>query len=324
MTKIVLITAPYMKGFVEKFRPVFEHYHLELVVPEVEERMEEEEILNYAGQFDAVICGDDQYSAKVIEACLPRLKVISKWGTGIDSIDKEFAEKHNVMVGNTLNAFTEPVADSVMAYILAFARRQPWMDNDMKNGNWKKLAGHALNESVLGVIGVGYIGKAVIKRAHSFGMRVIGNDIINIDQDFIEETGIEILNLNELLSQADYVSLNCDLNPTSYRLINETTLGKMKSNAVLINTSRGSVVHEEALIQALKSKKIGGVAMDVFEFEPLAEDSPLLGFDSAMLAPHNSNSSPKAWNQVHWNSIRNLLIGLEIPYEDLSPELLNE
>ena len=96
------------------------------------------------------------------------------------------------------------------------------------------------------------------------------------------------------------------------------------ADAILINTSRGQVVHEEALIQALDSKKISGAAMDVFEFEPLAKDSKLLGFDSVMLAPHNSNSSPKAWDKVHWNSIRNLLIGLGIPHEDLSPELLNE
>lgn len=324
MAKTVLLTAPYMKPFVERFRPVFDHYNLNLIVPEVEERMEEEDILAFAGQFDGVICGDDYYTEKAIMACLPRLKVISKWGTGIDSINKDFAEKHGVMVGNTFNAFTEPVADTVMGYILAFARRQPWMDSAMKKGNWEKMSGHALHERTLGVVGVGNIGKAAIKRARAFGMRILGNDIIEIDQDFVEMMGVEMLELDDLLLQSDYVSLNCDLNPRSHHLINIDTLDKMKSNAVLINTARGPVVHENALIQVLQARKIAGAAMDVFEFEPIPKDSPLLKMDNVMLAPHNSNSSPMAWDRVHWNSIRNLLIGLSIPHKDLSPELLNE
>ncbi|MBT3240610.1 MAG: phosphoglycerate dehydrogenase [Chloroflexi bacterium] len=323
MPKTVLLTAPYMKPFVEKFRPVFDHYQLDLVVPEVEERMEEEDIQKFAGQFDGVICGDDQYTQKAIEACLPRLKVISKWGTGIDSIDKEFAETQGVLVGNTLNAFTQPVADTVLGYILAFARRQPWMDKDVKKGKWVKISGHALNESTLGVIGVGNIGKAVIRRAKAFGMKILGNDIVDIDPNFIKEFEVEMLSLDELLAKADYVSLNCDLNPTSYHLMDSNALNKMKESAVLINTARGPVVNEENFIKALNNKQIAGAALDVFEYEPLSKDSPLLNFENLMLAPHNSNSSPTAWEHVHWNSIRNLLIGLNIPHEDLSPELLN-
>ena len=323
MPKTVLLTAPYMKPFVEKFRPVFDHYQLDLVVPEVEERMEEEDIQKFAGQFDGVICGDDQYTQKAIEACLPRLKVISKWGTGIDSIDKEFAETQGVLVGNTLNAFTQPVADTVLGYILAFARRQPWMDKDVKKGKWVKISGHALNESTLGVIGVGNIGKAVIRRAKAFGIKILGNDIVDIDPNFIKEFEVEMLSLDELLAKADYVSLNCDLNPTSYHLMDSNALNKMKESAVLINTARGPVVNEENFIKALNNKQIAGAALDVFEYEPLSKDSPLLNFENLMLAPHNSNSSPTAWEHVHWNSIRNLLIGLNIPHEDLSPELLN-
>ena len=323
MPKTVLLTAPYMKPFVEKFRPVFDHYQLDLVVPEVEERMEEEDIQKFAGQFDGVICGDDQYTQKAIEACLPRLKVISKWGTGIDSIDKEFAETQGVLVGNTLNAFTQPVADTVLGYILAFARRQPWMDKDVKKGKWVKISGHALNESTLGVIGVGNIGKAVIRRAKAFGMKILGNDIVDIDPNFIKEFEVEMLSLDELLAKADYVSLNCDLNPTSYHLMDSNALNKMKESAVLINTARGPVVNEENFIKALNNKQIAVAALDEFEYEPLSKDSPLLNFENLMLAPHNSNSSPTAWEHVHWNSIRNLLIGLNIPHEDLSPELLN-
>jgi D-3-phosphoglycerate dehydrogenase len=311
----ILFTAPYMLPFLDRFRPVFERYDLELVTPPVEERLEKAQILELAGNFDGTICGDDHYSADVLQACVPRLKVISKWGTGIDSIDLKSAEELGVRVFRTPNAFSSPVADTVMGYILAFARRQPWMDQDMKTGLWEKLPGRSLSECTLGVIGVGNIGKAVLKRAHAFQMELLGNDIVQIEPEFIEQVGIEMTTLNDLLARADFISLNCDLNPTSHRLINLNTLLQIKSSGILINTARGQVVEESALIAALQAGTIGGAALDVFEEEPLPQDSPLLDMENVMLAPHNSNSSPTAWENVHWNSIRNLLEGLDIPYE---------
>ncbi|MGD2026723.1 MAG: phosphoglycerate dehydrogenase [Anaerolineales bacterium] len=316
----ILFSAPYMVPFIERFQPVFDHYQLDLIVVEVEERLEEEEILKYAGQFVGTICGDDRYTARVIEACLPRLKVISKWGTGIDSIDLDAAKRLGVIVGNTPNAFTLPVADTVLGYLLAFARRQPWMDAAMKSGLWEKIPGRALSECTLGVIGVGNIGKAVIRRARAFGMALLGTDIIEIPLDFVREMGLEMTSLDELLARADFVSVNCDLNPTSHHLINAQTLAKMKTTGVLINTARGPIVDELALIQALQNGVIGGAAMDVFEVEPLPEDSPLMQMDHVMIAPHNANSSPLAWERVHWNTIRNLLVGLGIQVEDFGSE----
>jgi D-3-phosphoglycerate dehydrogenase len=311
----VLFTAPYMIPFADRFKPVFDKYDLELIVPDVRERMEEADLLKYAGQFDGTICGDDCYTARVIEACVPRLKVISKWGTGIDSIDAEACSRYEITIGRTLNAFTLPVADSVLGYILAFARRQPWMDREMKAGKWEKIPGKALSECTLGVIGVGNVGKAVVLRAKAFGMKVFGNDIIEIDHGFLAETGLEMTTLQSLLVNSDFVSINCDLNSTSYHLINGDTLALMKPNAVLINSARGRLVDEKALIEALQTKRLAGAALDVFEFEPLRHDSPLLEMDNVMLAPHNSNSSPAAWERVHWNTIRNLLAGLGIEYE---------
>lgn len=313
----ILLTAPYMIPVVERFRPVFAHYGLDLIVPDVTERMDEEQLLAYAGQFDATVCGDDRYTRRVLEACAPRLKVLSKWGTGIDSIDKASAEALGMQVCNTPNAFTLPVADSVMGYVLAFARRQPWMDAAMKDGHWEKIPGRALCECTLGVIGVGNVGKAVLRRAHVFGMRLLGNDIVEIAPDFVHENRVEMLPLDLLMRQADFISVNCDLNPTSRHLINEETLAWMKPSAVLINTARGPLVAENDLIRALQAKKIGGAALDVFEVEPLPEDSPLKKMDNVMLAPHNSNSSPLAWERVHWNTIRNALAGLGIPADDL-------
>jgi len=313
----ILFTAPYMIPFLDRFRPVFDRYGLELIVPDVRERMEEDELLIYAGQFDGAICGDDRYTLRVIEASLPRLKVISKWGTGIDSIDAEACSRYGIKLGRTLNAFTTPVADSVLGYMLAFARRYPWMDKAMKSGEWEKIPGRALSECTLGVVGVGTIGKAVTRRARAFGMKVLGNDIIAIDHVFITETGIQMTNLRSLLAESDFVSINCDLNPTSYHLMNEVTFAQMKPSTVLINTSRGPIVHEQALIEALQANRLAGAALDVFEVEPLPLDSPLMKMDNVLLAPHNSNSSPAAWERVHWNTIRNLLDGLGISSNEL-------
>jgi D-3-phosphoglycerate dehydrogenase / 2-oxoglutarate reductase len=317
MRKTILFTAPYMIPFVDRFQPVFDQYGLDLIVPDVHERMEEEDLLRYAGQFDGAICGDDRYTLRVIEACSPRLKVISKWGTGIDSIDAAACSRYSIKIGRTLNAFTTPVADSVLGYLLAFARRQPWMDKEMKSGKWEKFPGKALSECTLGVIGVGNTGKAVTRRARAFGMKVYGTDIISIDHVFITETGIEMTSLPSLLSNSDFVSIHCDLNPTSFHLMNSDTFALMKPTAVLINTARGPIVEELALIEALQAKRIAGAALDVFEHEPLPLDSPLLKMDNVLLAPHNSNSSPAAWERVHWNTIRNLLDGLGIDSKDL-------
>lgn len=311
----VILSAPYMIPFIDRFQPVLEGFGIELIIPEVEERLEEDQLMKYAGQFDGIICGDDRFSRKVIESCVPRLKVISKWGTGIDSIDQEACSDMGVSLGNTPNAFTDPVADSVMSYVLVFARQQLWMDRDMKRGSWEKIPGRSLNECTLGVIGIGNIGKAVVKRANSFEMQILGNDIQEINSDFLDEYGLKMLSLDNLLERSDFVSVNCTLNPTSQHLIDREAFEKMKSEAILINTARGPIVDEKALVDALQGNKIAGAALDVFEYEPLPDDSPLRGFDNVLLAPHNSNSSPKAWENVHWNTIKNLLDGLDIPYQ---------
>jgi len=302
-----------MLPVLDRFKPVFTRAGIRLIVPDVKERMEETDLMDYAGQFDGAICGDDRFTARVLEACLPRLKVISKWGTGIDSIDSAAASRLGIKVMRTPNAFTTPVADSIIGYMLAFARRQPWMDKEMKANKWEKLSGRALSECTLGVIGVGNIGKAVTRRARAFGMHIFGNDIIEIDHVFIAESGIEMTDLQFLLSNSDFIAITCDLNPTSRHLINAVSLAGTKPEAILINTSRGPIVDEKALVEALKSKCLAGAALDVFEVEPLPLDSPLLKMDNVLLAPHNSNSSPAAWDRVHWNTIRNLFEGLGIP-----------
>jgi len=308
----VLISAPYMLPVFERFQPIFDGLGVEVVLAEVEERLSEDELLAYAGSIDGVICGDDRFTEKVLKAAAPRLQVISKWGTGIDSIDTKAAKELGIQVLNTHGAFTDPVADTVLGYILAFARSQPLMTQQMREGAWEKIPGRALGECSLGIVGVGKIGKAVIKRARTFDMRLLGNDILEVDPDFLAEMGVQMMDLENLLKQADFISINCDLNPTSRGLIDREAFRLMQLHAVLINTARGSIVVEEALVEALRDKSIAGAALDVFEEEPLLGESPLRAMDNVLLAPHNANSSPRAWERVHLNTLRNLIAGLEL------------
>jgi len=302
----VLVSAPYMQPVPDKYREILEDNGVDIVVQKVKERLSEEELLRCISEFDGVICGDDRFTERVFLSA-SRLKVISKWGTGIDSIDRKAAEVHGVAVRNTPNAFTVPVADTVIGYMLCFARRLPWMDQGMKNGVWDKIPGVSLAELTLGVIGVGNIGKAVLRRASAFGMKLLGNDILEVPATFIESVGVRMVSKGDLLKEANIVSVNCDLNQTSYHILGEMEFSLMKATAIVINTARGPLIDERALTDALRNNKIAGAALDVFEEEPLPADSPLRSFDNVMLAPHNSNSSPAAWERVHENSVKNLL-----------------
>ena len=309
MTLRVLITAPYLQPEIERFRPIFTAQEIELFVPKVVERCSEAELLGYIEDIDGAICGDDPFTERVLTAAT-RLKVIAKWGTGIDSIDQQACERLGIAVRNTPNAFSEPVADSVLGYMLAFARRQPWMTEAMRRGVWDKLPGRTLGECTLGIVGVGNIGKAVAKRARAFNMTLLGNDPLEISEGFLQSSGVRMAPLAELLESSDFVSISCDLNPTSRHLFNDAAFARMKRGAVLINCARGPIVDERALERSLLSGHLGGAALDVFELEPLPVTSPLLGLAQVLLAPHNANSSPRAWEFVHENTIRNLLEGL--------------
>jgi len=298
----VLITAPYFQLVIDRYRKVFYKHDIEIVVSKVNERMSEEELIPLMGDIDGILCGDDRITEKVLEAA-PKLKVIVKWGTGIDSIDKEAAARRGIPVRNTPNAFTEPVSDSVLGYILCFARDIIGLDREMREGIWKKKMTSALNECTLGIIGLGNVGTAVKKRAESFGMKVVANDIKQMNFGFM-------IPLEKLLAESDFVSINCDLNPMSFHLMNKERLAMMKPTAYLINTARGPIVDEKALVEVLQTGKIAGTALDVFEDEPLLPDSPLRKMENVILSPHNTNGSLKAWERVHENSINSLIEGL--------------
>jgi D-3-phosphoglycerate dehydrogenase len=191
--------------------------------------------------------------------------------------------------------------------MLCFARKLLNMNENMKEGAWYKIPGVSLAECTIGVIGVGNVGKAVVRRAAAFGMKIIGNDLLEMPVEFITETGIKMVPKEDLLEQSDFVSLNCDLNPTSHHIMSKEEFKRMGPASYLINTARGPLVDESALIKSLQNNQIAGAALDVFEVEPLPEDSLLRGMANVLLAPHNANSSPGAWERVHQNTILNLL-----------------
>jgi D-3-phosphoglycerate dehydrogenase len=306
----VLFSAPYILPALEEFRPRLEREGVEVFAADVRERLSEEELLPLVAEIDGAICGDDQFTERVL-CSAPRLKVISKWGTGIDSIDSRAAARLGIRVCNTPDAFTDPVADTALGYVLCFARRLALMDRDVRSGLWVKPDAVSLKECTLGVVGVGNIGRAVVRRARAFGMKVLGTDIAPVSDAFIEEAGLRMVPLDVLLAESDFVSLHCDLNPTSFHLVGRAALALMRPTAYLINTSRGPVVDEAALARALAEGRLAGAALDVFEVEPLPLESPLRTLENCLLAPHNANSSRAARARVHESTIANLLTALK-------------
>ncbi len=307
----LLVSAPYLLNDIELFREELNSKDIEFDIYPVKERLEEENLLEIIDKYHAVICGDDRFTPKVIDVAT-NLKVIVKWGTGIDSIDKAYAQSKGVQVRNTLNAFTEPVSDSVLAMLLVFARKVIESDRIMKAGEWRKTFGITLGEVSVGIIGLGNIGKAVARKLQPFNSKIYATDILDIPSETTEKYNLEVTSLDELLKSSDFVVVCCDLNSSSLHILNKEKIKLMKPNAVLVNMARGPLVNESDLINALEKKEIAGAGLDVFEEEPLPKESPLRKMDNVLLSSHNVNASPYHWSRVHRNSLDMLYESLGI------------
>lgn len=305
MTTNVLITGPRLLRDWAKARSLFDGMDVNLICAQVEQCLSERELIGLVGDIDGAICGGDKWTAKVFDAA-PRLRALCKWGTGIDAIDLEAARARGIAVRNCPDAFSVPVADHVFAMMLNFSRRIMALDRSIKAGRWDRIDGVALAECTLGVVGVGNIGQTVLRRARAFGMTCYGCDPRMPSQQFLDDTGTSMVPLETLLRNSDFVSLNCDLNPTSHHLISAQELKLMKKSAYLINTSRGPVVDEKALVRALEAGTIAGAGLDVFEEEPPAPTSALRKMENVILTPHLANSSERAAWAVHARSVQNL------------------
>jgi len=306
----VLVTAPRACQAIDRYRAALGAAGCAVEAHAGVERLDEDELVPLVGDADALICGDDRLTARVLEAA-SRLKVIAKWGTGIDSIDQDAARRRGIKVCNTPNAFSDPVADSVMGYILLLARGLDRMNNDIHAGVWSHAPLRALSECTLGIVGFGHIGTAVARRAAAFGMPILACDVRSLDEQAAEALGARIVPLERVLAESDFVTLHADFRPENRHLINAKRLAMMRPSAALINTARGPLVDEEALVSALRQGRIAAAALDVFEQEPLPPTSPLMQLPNVYLAPHNANSSPAAAERVHANTIRHVVHALE-------------
>ncbi len=312
MKKKILISAPYMHREKTKILKMLEEYpSFEVTWIPVEERLEEKDLLPVIAHYDGILCGDDRITEKVIDAA-KNLKAIVKWGTGIDSINKAYAEKKGIPVFRTPNAFSEPVADSVLALMLNEMRNIARNDRIVKGGEWDKPQGYMLQEKTVGIIGFGDVGKAVAKRLVPFGARVLVNDIQPVDEAVLKAHNATHASKDEIYEKADIITIHTDLNPTSEHLLNKEAFKKMNRKPYIINTARGPLIREDDLIGALRAGQISGIGMDVFEFEPLPIDSPLRAMDTVTASCHNTNSSPLCWERIHRNSLKMMAEGLGV------------
>jgi phosphoglycerate dehydrogenase-like enzyme len=248
----------------------------------------EAELLPQLPGIDAVLASMDKFTAAVLgskEAA--SLKLISRWGVGYDAIDVPAATANGVVVAYTPGLLNDAVADYAMSLLFALARRVHEGHLSMREGKWASGWGHDISGKTLGVIGCGRIGQAVAKRVSGFDMRVLGYDIApNADA---QKMGIQFVPLDQLLAESDFVSLHCALTPETRGLLSEAQLRKMKPSAYLINTARGAVVDETALLRALREKWIAGAALDAFVVEPLPADHPFRTAPNILLTPHQAS-----------------------------------
>jgi len=232
----------------------------------------------------AVVAGSEPYTTEVLDA-LPKLRVIARTGVGFDAIDLAACTERNIVVTTTPGVNHHAVAEHAIALLMGVARGFPDRDRLVREGNWKRFNTPRVMGSTLGLVGLGRIGRATAQRGVGLGMRVLGFDPF-ADAEEMRQSGIELVTLEELFAQSDYVSLHLPATAETKHFINAETLAKMKPGSVLINTARGSLVDEVALVDALKSGHLRGAGLDVFEKEPLPLDSPLLSVDRVLLCGH--------------------------------------
>jgi len=269
-------------------------------------------ILSKVRNVDGLLCLlTDSIDSKVVNAGR-RLKVISNYAVGFNNIDVEVATKRGIYVTNTPGILTETTADCAWALLFAVARRIAEADRHVRSGKWvhawgpRMFLGSDVHGKTLGIVGLGRIGSAVARRAKGFEMNIIYNDIKQ-REELEKELGITFKSFEEVLSEADFVTIHVPLTEETFHMIGRRELSMMKRTAYLVNTSRGPVVDEEALYVALKERVIAGAALDVFEQEPINPQSPLLELDNVVLTPHIASASVETRTKMATVAAKNLV-----------------
>ena len=246
-----------------------------------------EEILEKISTFNIIIVRSRTTVTKEMIEKADNCKIIARVGVGLDNVDQDAAKTKDIRVINAVEGAMNAVAELVLGLMLTLARQTARGDRAIRNGQWlkKELKGTELRGKYLGIIGLGNIGKRLGRIAHSLNMNIIGFDVVPIDEEFAKEVGLMKADLNTLLQSSDYISIHVPLLDSTYHLLDAQKMSTMKKTAKIINTSRGGVVDEDALYEALKNGTLGGAALDVFEKEP-AIGTKLAELDNVILTPH--------------------------------------
>ncbi|MFW5985776.1 MAG: phosphoglycerate dehydrogenase [Halanaerobiales bacterium] len=304
----VLVTPRSFASTSKKPREILEEKGYEIIYNNKGRPIKKKEMLEMVTEIDGIIIGIDPFDADIIGRA-QKLKVISKYGVGVDNIDLSAAEKKGITVCNTPGANTDAVADLAFGLMLALARRIPEADRETKAGNWKKIVGNSVYGKTLGVIGLGKIGRSLVKRAQGFEMDILAHDICR-DNPFARKHDIKYVDMDRLLKESDYISIHTPLNKETRNMIAAEELYKMKDSAFLINTSRGGIVDEEDLYQALSSENLKGAALDAFVCEP-PDNSPLRNLDNVIMTSHNGSYTEEAIASMGIKAAQNLIDVLE-------------
>jgi len=265
------------------------------------------ELVKSGGGFDGLLNGDDQITAKVIDAALPRLRVIAKYGIGLDSIDVKHATSKKIPVLFTPGVNQTTVAEHAIGLMIAVAKSFWFHTKSVKAGQWKRQTGCELAGKTIGVLGMGRIGKEIIKRADAFEMKSIACDKY-WDEAFAKEYNVErILSPEDLLRKSDIVTLHVDLSPEMRGFINKDRLAMMKDGAILINTARGGLVVEEDIAAACKSGKLRGYGTDVVDVEPMKTPHVFQEQDNIFVTPHIGSRTNESVERQGMRAAKNIV-----------------
>lgn len=276
----------------------------ELVFNPFQRPLKEEELIPLLKDCDGYLAGLDFITKNVIDSC-PGLKVISRYGIGYDRVDIAAAQQKGIIVTNTPGANSEAVAELAFGMALALSRKLAYLDTQTKSNKWIRSNGMELKGKTIGIVGLGAIGKNVARFAKGFSMKVTAFDVYT-DETYCDENDIKLQSFEEVITKADVISLHLPLTEETKYIINEESIDKMKHTAILINTSRGGLIHEGAVYQALKEGKLGGLGLDAFENEP-PTDSPLFTLDNVIVTPHTGAHTLEATENMANMAVRNLI-----------------
>jgi D-3-phosphoglycerate dehydrogenase len=285
--------------------------------------LNEADTLKLVGDAEGYICGDDAITRKVLEKARPKLKVISKYGIGVDKIDVKSCTEFGIPLLFTPGVNHTTVAEHNFLLLLALEKNFLFHTDSTRSGGWKRKTGHELLEKTIGIVGLGRIGKEVAIRARAFGMNVIGFDVY-WDDKFAKDHNVKrAANLDGIFAASDYISLHTNLNPETRGMINATAFAKMKKGVLILNCARGEVVNTNDMVTALKSGQVGGYGTDVLDHEPPAADHPLLKLPNVVCTPHVASRTYESVVRQATTSVKNLILAMngEKPIAQVNPEV---